>query len=338
MATGTPIAASSIAAGLHEDFAVARFAAARRRATMGVHPLLPMKSNVSNMQQSAPRETAIKLTAASKKFFYDVTTKLPWVESLDQSQWVMSPELVSLYGTPVWEGLDEEGQRRLAWFECAGFFSLILHGERPLLEGMSHRLYTLEKDLTVLEYMHHFLDEENKHMMMFSTYLRKYVGKIYPEKKIPFARKWADGEEDIAFFTKVLVVEELSDYFNVEMAKDERLAPIARAINHQHHVDEARHIHFGRTYLKDLWDRTTVKWTDEERQQYRTWLVDYINAAWRDFYNPSVYRDAGIANAYEAREMALASPVCREHRQKASQRFLQNLVKCQILTEMPVLQ
>lgn len=290
------------------------------------------------MQNSLPHQVAVKLTAASKKFFYDVTTQLPWVESLDDSQWVMSPELVSLFGTPAWDALDEAGRRKLAWFECAGFFSMVLHGERPLLEGMSHRIYTLEKDLTVLEYMHHFLDEENKHMMMFSTFLRRYVGKIYPEKKIPFARQFASGEEDIAFFTKVLVVEELSDYYNVQMAKDERLAPIARAINHQHHVDEARHVHFGRTYLKDLWDKSSTSWTAAQRESYRSWLVDYINASWRDFYNPSVYRDAGIPDPYGAREAALSSPVCRDHRQKASERFLQNLVKSGVLTEVPTLQ
>ena len=114
-------------------------------------------------------------------------------------------ELVSLYATPVWDALSEEQRKKLAFHKIAGFFSLILHGERPLLEGMSHRLYTLKKNLTITEYMHHFLDEENKHMMMFSAYLRRYVGKVYPEKKIAFARQMAKGEEDIAFFTKVLV-------------------------------------------------------------------------------------------------------------------------------------
>ncbi len=291
----------------------------------------------NSMERTALLNAATKLTEASKKHFYDVTTRLPWEDKLDDSQWVMSPELVSLYGTPAWEALDKDGQRRLAWFECAGFFSLVLHGERPLLEGMSHRLYTVEKDLTVLEYMHHFLDEENKHMMMFSTYLRKFVGKIYPEKKIPFARSFAPGEEEVAFFTKVLVVEELSDYYNVQMSKDDRLAPLARAINHVHHVDEARHIHFGRTILRSLWARHSVSWSAEQLCSFRSWLVDYINASWRDFYNPAVYRDAGIVDAYEAREAALASPVCREHRQKASEKFLKNLVDSGILLEIPTL-
>ncbi|MEZ4280427.1 MAG: diiron oxygenase [Myxococcota bacterium] len=283
-------------------------------------------------------EVAQKMTRASKKFFYDPSTKLDWPEHLDASEWTMSPELVSLYGTELWASMSEAEQKKLSFYETGGFFSLVLNGERPLLEGMSHRLYTLEKDLEVTEYMHHFLDEENKHMMMFSTYCRKYLGKIYPEKKIPVARPMAKGEDDIAFFTKVLVVEELSDYYNVFMSDDDRLAKICRDLNRAHHVDEARHIHFGREYLKGLWERHASGWTQAEIDSFRGWLVDYINASWRDFLNPSVYRDAGIKDAYAAREMAIHSSVCREHRNRASVRFLKNLVACEILPKVPELQ
>ena len=283
-------------------------------------------------------KTAERLTRASEKFFYDVTTKLSWPERLDPDAWGMAPELISLYGTPIWDGLDDAQRKRLSFYELAGFFSLILQGERPLLEGMSHRLYTLEKNLVVTEYMHHFLDEENKHMMMFSTYLRRYVGKVYPEKKLPLARKAAKGEDDIAFFTKVLVVEEISDYFNVEMGHDERLPQIVRDVNWTHHVDEARHVHFGRCYLRELWEKTTPAWSAEELASFRGWLVDYLNATWRDFYNPSVYRDAGIPDPYGAREVALRSEVCRAHRQRSSRRFLENLVESGLLASIPELQ
>ncbi len=283
-------------------------------------------------------QVAQKMTRASKKFFYDPSTKLEWPERLDASEWTMSPELISLYGTELWTSMSETEQKTLSFYETAGLFSLVLNGERPLLEGMSHRLYTSEKNLEVTEYMHHFLDEENKHMMMFSTYCRKYVGKVYPEKKIPFARPMARGEDDIAFFSKVLVVEELSDYYNVFMADDERLAKICRDLNRTHHVDEARHIHFGREYLKGLWERYASQWSEKEIETFRSWLVDYINASWRDFCNPSVYRDAGIKDSYAARELVLRSPVCREHRQRSSVRFLKNLVACEILPKVPELQ
>ena len=279
-----------------------------------------------------------QMTKASQKFFYDPTTKLEWPEELDRSGWVMSPELVSLYGTPIWDEMSEDQQKELSFYEMAGFFSLVLNGERPLLEGMSQRMYVFEKNVDVTEYMHHFLDEENKHMMMFSGFLRRYVGKVYPEKKIPFARETAKGEDHLAFLAKVLVVEEISDYYNLVMAADERLPKIIRDINRVHHVDEARHIHFGRNYIKNVWERFTPDWSELEVEAYRSWLVDYINASWRDFCNPSVYRDAGIKDGYQAREGVLASKHCRDHRQRASEKFLSGLVESGILTEAPTLQ
>jgi hypothetical protein len=282
-------------------------------------------------------EVARKLTRASQKFFYDVNTKLVWPDAFEASDWGMSPELISLYGTDLWDELDETQRKKLSFHELAGFFSLILHGERPLLEGMSHRLYTLEKNLNVLEYMHHFLDEENKHMMMFSGFLRRYVGKVYPEKKIPFARKLAAGEDDVAFFAKVLVVEELSDYYNVIMGQDERLPKIVRDVNWTHHVDEARHVHFGRKYLQEVWERVSPGWSPEEIASFREWLVAYTNASWRDFYNPGVYKDAGLSDPYAAREAVISSKVCQAHRQKCSEKFLQNLVDTGLLVEVPEL-
>ena len=136
----------------------------------------------------------------------------------------------------------------------------------------------------------------------------------------------------------MLVVEELSDYYNVLMGQDERLPKIVRDISWTHHVDEARHVHFGRRYLAGLWEKHAPTWTDEQVASFRSWLVDYINASWRDFCNPSVYRDAGIKDGYAARELVLRSPVCREHRQRCSVRFLKNLVACEILPKVPELQ
>jgi hypothetical protein len=224
-------------------------------------------------------DVARKLTRASEKLFYDLATKIEWPATLDASDWTMSPELISLYGTEVWETLGDAQRKKLAFHEVAGFYSLILHGERPLLEGMSHRMYAYEKNLDVLEYMHHFIDEENNHMMMFSGYLRRYVGKVYPEKKIPIARPMAKGEEDAAFYAKVLVIEELSDYYNVVMGQDERLPKITRDVNWTHHVDEARHSLGDAT----CGVRTTPRRSASTRREaFRGWLVDYINASWRD--------------------------------------------------------
>jgi hypothetical protein len=183
--------------------------------------------------------------------------------------------------------------------------------------------------------MHHFVDEENKHMVMFATFCRRYAGKIYPEKKIELPQKFPRFEEDIRFFIKVLVVEEIGDVYNVAMMKDDRLHPIVRDINFVHHSDEARHIIFGRRYLKEIFDAHVDQWKPEELASFREWVVAYLDSAWRDFYSPSVYKDAGIEDAYGVRQMALAHPTCREFRNRTSGKLLDYLVDAGLLLEKP---
>ena len=58
--------------------------------------------------------------------------------------------------------------------------------------GSSHVLKSSGREIT--EYLHHFVDEENKHMVMFGEFCNRYIGKVYPEKKISLGREYAKGK------------------------------------------------------------------------------------------------------------------------------------------------
>ena len=51
---------------------------------------------------------AKKLSEASVRKAWDVYSAFQWPESLTGHEWMMSPELTSLYGTPMWDALSEE--------------------------------------------------------------------------------------------------------------------------------------------------------------------------------------------------------------------------------------
>jgi len=287
------------------------------------------------METSA--QLATRLTRASRRKAWDVYSSFNWTESLEADRWCMPPELISIFGTPVWEALSEEQRRRLSQFEIGNFFSLVLQGERPLVQGLVHRLYLRSSGREITDYLHHFVDEENKHMVMFGEFCNRYIGKIYPEKKISLARDYAKGEEEVSFFCKVMVVEELGDFYNVLIERDERVEPLVRELNRVHHVDEARHLAFGRLHLAELFARYSPEWSAETLAGFRSWLVEYLRASWGDFYNPTMYRDAGLADAYEVRQMALAHPACAAHRQRASAKLVKYFVKTGLLADEPLL-
>lgn len=286
------------------------------------------------MPESAS-QLASRLTGASRRKAWDVYSAFTWPPALVEGMWLMPPELMSLYGTPAYDALTDEQRKRLSLFEIGNFFSLVLQGERPLVQGLVHRLYLKSSGKEITDYLHHFVDEENKHMVMFGEFCNRYVGKVYPEKKIALAREYGKGEEEVAFFCKVMVVEELGDFYNVAIERDERCEPLVRELNRVHHVDEARHLAFGRVYLAELFERSAGQWPAETLAGFRTWLADYLRASWGDYYNPSMYRDAGLADSYELRQMALAHPACVAHRERASDKLVKYFVKTGLLAEPP---
>ena len=86
-------------------------------------------------------DTVRKLSAASRRAYQNPYEAIEWPDHVDRSQWFTSPELVSLFGTPWWDELDEPTRRKLSFWEAVNFFSLNIHGEKILMEGLARRLY-----------------------------------------------------------------------------------------------------------------------------------------------------------------------------------------------------
>jgi len=276
------------------------------------------------------------LCDASKRDYANPYAQLEWPETVNIEDWHMSPELLSLYGTDVYERLTEAERKRLSFYEAVNFFSLNIHGEKPLVEGLAKRLYA-KSSRPIDSYLHHFLDEENKHMIYFGEFCMRYAGKLYPDKKLTFPRQYAPGEEDFLFFAKVMIFEEIVDVYNVRMAKDERLTPIARKINYFHHRDETRHLAFGRQLVKELFEQHATAWSPETLRGLRDYLGNYLIATWKEYYNPDVYRDAGLNEPHDVQEAAVAHPRAAAHRKEISAGCVRYLLQHGMLTEEPCL-
>lgn len=245
-----------------------------------------------------------RLSVLSKERHIPLGQAVEWTAAIVDDLWCFSPELISLYGTPAYEGLSEVGRKRLSFFEAINFFSLNIHGEKALIEGIARRLHRGTEN-AVSSYLHHFLDEENKHIFLFASFCRHHAGKIYHERTFAIPRSYAPGEEDFLFFAKALLFEEVVNVYNLRMARDPRLAPLLRAINLYHHRDEARHLAFGRTIVVDLFARFAPQWPRDTLAAVRRYLADYLESLRGEYFNTDVYRDAAILDAPKMREIAL---------------------------------
>jgi len=288
---------------------------------------------VTTDQTDEIADTVRRLSASSRRNYQNPYEAIEWpaADELDRTQWFSSPELISLYGTPAWDALPDDRRRTLSFWEAVNFYSLNIHGEKKLMEGLAHRLYQPGME-AVAEYLHHFLDEENKHSVWFGTFCTRYAGKVYPDRNLEFPREYADGEEDFLFFARVSIFEEIVDRYNVAQGHDDRLVAVARQINANHHAEETRHLVFGRRMVTWLWREWSDRWSPEVVAGIRAHLDAYVSATWREYYNPDAYRDAGFDEPWAVARDAWHHPAAEAHRDEINRFCLRPLVEVGAMT------
>ncbi|HEX3131569.1 MAG TPA: diiron oxygenase [Thermoanaerobaculia bacterium] len=257
-------------------------------------------------------QTLDRIIGMSIDTYYNPYKTFQWPDELPEEQWWMTPELMTIHGTRLERELSERQLMALSKWESIHFYSLNVHGIRELLLEVIKRVHTpgFEEES---EFFHHFVGEENEHMWFFATFCLKYGKKIYIDKKIKIpAGEMPADIESLLVFARVLIFEEIVDYFNLRMGRDESLHPIIRQVNAIHHQDESRHIAFGREIVKLLWDGVRERHPAERQQEIRDYLGRYLQASIQSLYSPAVYSDAGVPEPYKVRTALLADPVRRE--------------------------
>jgi hypothetical protein len=260
-----------------------------------------------------------RLSALSVRAFTNPHTRFTFPSEAARDRLAMPEPLLTLAGLP------DEQRWRLALLEATQFFSLNIAGERELMQGLAARLYSGPLAATS-EYLQHFLAEENAHTVVFARFCMSYAGKIYPSRELRLEREHLAGEEEFLFFARVLLFEEIANWWNQRIAADDEVWSLAREINEYHALDEARHIAFGRQALAALWERYAPGWPQEARLRISAYLEQYVSATQRSYVNPSVWRDLGMTgDLLEQREQVLARPERRALDEAAAARGLQFL-------------
>lgn len=235
------------------------------------------------------------LTRASVKKFYNPFADFAWPDHLE-NKLAFAPALSTINYLPPSIQLTDVQRRQYLLRECINFFSLNIQGEKALIAGMAGRLHeNYPKEIS--SYLHHFIDEENKHMAVFSEFCQRYGGGIYTSRKMNLAAEWIGDAEDLLFFARIVIFEEVADYYNRAMMDDTDLDNTVRAVHRMHHQDESRHLAFGRQWIGELFS-AAAHWDEVKKAAIGEYLRDYIEATWREYYNPYFIKDAGIPDAY----------------------------------------
>jgi hypothetical protein len=238
-----------------------------------------------------------RLVTLSKQHAYNAYERFSWPDILPQDQLWCDEDLLTTYGTPLHDSLSPAQKAALSKWEAVNFYSLNVHGIKTALEFVCRCIHEERYD-DISEFLHIFIAEENAHMWFFAAFCRRYAGKIYPATAFAVRAGEVGREHDLYMFASTLVFEEFVDFYNHKVGINPAVPEIVRQINHQHHVDESRHVSFGREVVKTLYaDIVGADPSAETRDRISATCKSMIRYFISLMYNPQAYSDAGIVEA-----------------------------------------
>jgi hypothetical protein len=257
-------------------------------------------------------QVAERLLESSAKHSFDPDTELDWDAPFEEGKWHWPPELVSLYGTPLWRRMPEEQRIELSRHEAASLASLGIWFEIILMQLLVRHIYDKPTTSAHVRYALTEIADECRHSKMFARMIQKSGTRAYPVTRLHhnLARVLKTISTTPGSFACTLLGEEILDYMQRLTFPDERVQPLVRGVTRIHVVEEARHVRYAREELR----RQMVSCPRWEAELTRISSGQAARVFSIAFINPQVYTDVGLD-----RREALAQVKASGHRRDVMQ-------------------
>lgn len=264
---------------------------------------------MGNAAELLPSETvAQRLLIGSVKKSYDPVVDMDWSAPLDPDKFFLPPEVVTLYGTPLWDSMTHEQRRELSRQELANVLSTGIWFENLLNRLLLREL--LADDPTT-QHSHYTLTEmgdESRHMMMFGKLIEKVEARPYwPNRTgrliIGLLPLFLRGSMT---WIGALLGEEIFDALQRRTLDDPELQPLVSRAMRIHVTEEARHIGFAR----DALSRRTRTMSRIERHYVHLCVAIGAPVFQHMLTNRHMYDRVGL-DGRAAKRAALANPHAR---------------------------
>ncbi|MER5785553.1 diiron oxygenase [Streptomyces mobaraensis] len=261
---------------------------------------------------------AQRLLESSARHSFDPDTELDWDSPPEDGKWYWPPELVSLYGTPLWRRMPEEQRMDLARHEAASLASLGIWFEIILMQLLVRHIYDKPVTSAHVRYALTEIADECRHSKMFARMIQHGGAPAYPVARLHhnLARILKTISTTPGSFACTLLGEEILDYMQRLTFPDERVQPLVRGVTRIHVVEEARHVRYAREELRRQM-KTCPRWEAELTRLSCGEAARVFSVA---FVNPAVYTNVGL-DRREAVAQVRASGHRREVMQAGAKRL-----------------
>lgn len=256
---------------------------------------------------SAPsrEEFSERLLRGSVRKSYEPVVDIDWDAPLDPDKFFLPPKSVSLYGTPLWDGMTRAQQIELSRQELVNTLSAGIWFENILNQALLRDLMHADPTSNATHYALTEMGDETRHMVMFGRAIEKVGGK--PMRPRRYQRMLINALpltfRGSLLWVAALVGEEIFDSLQRNMMDDPELQPVVQRLMRIHVTEEARHIQFARDGAR--------KRVAEMPRLNRMWVAN-LNGVGGLFFrhlftNAAQYHRAGL-DGPEARRIARRSP------------------------------
>jgi hypothetical protein len=251
--------------------------------------------------------TAARLLGSSSKNSFDPVLDIDWDAPAVAGRWHMQPERLSLFGTALWDSLDEQQRIELSKHEVISIARVGLWFEVLLMGMLAAHAYDQDPASAHTQYALTEIGDETRHSVMFARFADGYGGAEY--KVHPVAHQLGKLFRLLAptgpsMWAGTLVAEELLDRLQRETMTDERLQPLTRMISRIHVIEEARHVRYAREEL--VREMAAAHW-GPKRWFHRVFTAAAAGVIVRGLISPKVYAALGLDPGI-ARRQARANP------------------------------
>jgi hypothetical protein len=268
------------------------------------------------------------LIDASHRKPSDPYKELDWSVPFDYSYFYMPQDMISLYGTALWEQMTREERVKLSMHEACSAMASLIWFENQL----SFKLEAYLIDASPLDphfyWMQIEVADECRHSMMFGEAIKRCEIPWYKPRfssPLAFFSKYLTSR--VAMMISALAAEDVIGYLNSRTEQDPECHPVMRELSKIHMIEEGRHRAYAHQYLKQNWPRVGRF----RRSMVRRYVLLSTRVIIGQLVHPGVYKILGLPA--EAVVMAKNNPHRARIRREMSAELIQFLTQTDIVDE-----
>jgi len=240
---------------------------------------------------------------ASRRKSFDPYKEIDWTVPFDHSHFYMPQDMISLYGTTIWDRMTRDERVRLSMHEASSALASLIWFENQLSFKLMDYLIDISPHDPQFFWMQIEVADECRHSMMFAEAIKRCEVPWYKPRwstLITFFTKYLTSR--VALMLSTLAAEDVTGYLNSRTAQDPECHPVMRELSKIHILEEARHRGYAHQYLKQNWPGVG-RFARSTARRYGLLSTRIII---RQLVHPAIYKNLGLPS--EALAMAKNNP------------------------------